>query len=304
MANLTANQHYVWQSYLRAWATPKKVWCKRSDQEEPFHTLPRNVGAGRYFYEFKELSALDLRYVEGVIRQSKDERLRNINRGWVESFQHTFAIRRALDGFVKSPEHRAELEAKLRGIEKTMGETFHTRIEGRASPILEALRKKDVGFLADQTAWVEFIFYLCNQYFRTAKLRNAMLALPNLLGHDISRTWPIEAFIYASNLGASFARQKSEYRIVFLSNKTDVPFIAGDQPVINLFGSQDAEVDFYYPLKPDLAMIYTANPSRYGGEYVELRRDEVESYNRRIYAASDTQIFGNDPAYLKALSAA
>ncbi|MBY2905730.1 DUF4238 domain-containing protein [Rhizobium leguminosarum] len=99
-----------------------------------------------------------------------------------------------------------------------------------------------------------------------------------------------------------FARQKSEYRIGFLRNKSDVSFITSDQPVINLLSTTDAEVDFYYPLKPDLAMIYTANLDRYGGEDAEIGRLSVESYNHRIFAKSDSQIYGNDPAYLKSLS--
>jgi hypothetical protein len=211
-------------------------------------------------------------------------------------------MRRELSDTSTSPEHRKKLESRLSEIERTMGETFHFHIEDRALPILNDLRKKDLGFLSNQKAWVDFVFYLCNQYFRTAKLRNAMLSIPNLIGHDVKRTWPIEAFIYASNLGASFARQKSTYRIVFLNNHSDVSFIASDQPVINLFGSSDPEVDLYYPLKPNLAMIYTANPSRYGAENIELGRFGVESYNHRLYAQSDTQIYGNDPTYLKELS--
>ena len=302
MGNVTINQHYVWRHYLEAWATPKKIWCKRTDKGEPFDVIPKKVGVERFFYEFFELSELDLRYIEGVIRQSKDERLQAINRGWLESFQTSFAMRRELSDTSTSPEHRKKLESRLSEIERTMGETFHFHIEDRALPILNDLRKKDLGFLSDQKAWVDFVFYLCNQYFRTAKLRNAMLSIPNLIGHDVKRTWPIEAFIYASNLGASFARQKSSYRIVFLNNHSDVSFIASDQPVINLFGSSDPEVDLYYPLKPNLAMIYTANPSRYGAENVELGRCGVESYNHRLYAHSDTQIYGNDPTYLKELS--
>jgi hypothetical protein len=49
MSDLTANQHYVCQHYLRAWRAPKKIWCKRIDQPEPFPTTPRNVGAERFF---------------------------------------------------------------------------------------------------------------------------------------------------------------------------------------------------------------------------------------------------------------
>ncbi|HYE28769.1 MAG TPA: DUF4238 domain-containing protein [Allosphingosinicella sp.] len=147
-----------------------------------------------------------------------------------------------------------------------------------------------------------FLDYISHQYFRTAKLRNAMLAIPNPLPHDMSRTWPVEAFIYATNLASSFMRQRREYRIVLLRNKSEVPFITGDQPVINLRGVDVEEVDLYYPLSPDLAMIFTADRTRYSGDDADLGRIAVESYNHRIYAKSGSQIYGNDPVYLASLA--
>lgn len=302
MSDLTTNQHYVWQYYLRAWRAPKKLWCKRIDKPEPFDTTPRNVGAERFFYEFHELTPEDLAYLETVILQSNDEGLRKLNRGWIESFQITFAIRKRLSGAEIDPEHRKELEAKLREVEKTMGESFHGATETRAIPILDALRRGDVSFYADEKASMTFIDYISHQYFRTAKLRNAMRAIPNPLPHDMSRTWPVEAFIYATNLASSFVRQRREYRIVLLRNKSDVPFITGDQPVINLREVDVEEVDLYYPLQPDLAMIFTADWTRYSSDGADVGRIAVESYNHRIYSKSDSEIYGNDPAYLALLA--
>lgn len=116
------------------------------------------------------------------------------------------------------------------------------------------------------------------------------------------RTWPVEAFIYATNLASSFVRQRREYRIVLLQNQSEVPFITGDQPVINLRGVDVERVDLYYPLRPNLAMILTADPTLYPGTGANLGRIAVESYNHRIFPKSDTQIYGNDPSYLKALA--
>lgn len=302
MSDLTANQHYVWQHYLRAWCAPKKIWCKRIDQSQPFDTSPRNVGAKRFFYEFHELTCDDLAYLEAVISKSNDEELQKLNRGWIESFQMTFNIRKRLSGYEIDPKIRTELESKLREVEKTMGETFHGATEDRAISILDALRKGNLSFYADEAGSFTFIDYISHQYFRTAKLRNAMLAIPNRLPHDMSRTWPVEAFIYATNLASSFVRQRHEYRIVLLRNKSDVPFITGDQPVINLLSVDVEEVDLYYPLKPDLAMIFTADRTRYSGDTADVGPISVEGYNYRIYAKSDSQIYGNDPAYLASLA--
>ena len=302
MSNITANQHYVWQYYLRAWAAPQQIWCKRIDQPDPFRTTPRNVASSRFFYEFYELTPADLDYLEGIIIKSNDKRLQETNRKWVEIFQTTFIIRKVLGGQTIASEYHDQLKTMLREIEKTMGEMFHGDIEKHAIPIINSLRNRDVSFYSDEQASINFVNYLSHQYFRTANLRNKMNAIHNPLAHDVKRTWPIEAFIYATNLAASFARQRIMYRIVLLRNNSDVSFITGDQPVINLCGPDDEEVDLYYPLKPDLAMIVTAKRSTYKKDEIDIGRLEVQHYNYKIFVKSDTQIFGNDPSHLKAVA--
>lgn len=302
MSDLTANQHYVWQHYLRAWRAPKRIWCKRIDQPEPFPTTPRNVGAERFFYEFQELTPDDLAYIETVIARSNNERLRDLNRGWIDSFQLTFRLRRELEGVALEPALRLELEQTLHDIDKTLGEAFHGATEVRAIPLIDALRGEDAAFYADQASAMTFIDFLSHQYFRTAKHRNSMRALPNPLPHDMERTWPVEAFIYATNLACSFVGRWRDYRIILLRNRSAIPFIAGDQPLINLCGIEVEQVDLYYPLKPDLAMIYTVDRNRYPHDAIDVGPIAVESYNHRIYAKSDTQIFGNDPAYLASMA--
>ncbi len=207
-----------------------------------------------------------------------------------------------MEGVAIKPELRIELEQALRDIEKTLGESFHGATEARATPLIDALRREDVAFYADQASAMTFIDYLSHQYFRTAKHRNSMLAIPNPLPHDMCRTWPVEAFIYATNLACSFVGQWRDYRIVLLRNRSDIPFIAGDQPLINLCGVEVERVDLYYPLKPHLAMIFTADRNRYADDAVDVGRISVESYNHRIYAKSDTQIYGNDPSYLASIA--
>jgi hypothetical protein len=301
MSALTANQHYVWQHYLRAWGTPKKIWCMRLGDAEPFHTSPRNVGSERYFYQFQELTSEDLTYLEQVISKSSDLQLQDINRGWITHFQRSFAIRKGLADRAIEPTLRQQLETELRAIEMTLGERYHGATEARAIPLLNALREGDASFYDDVDACANFIQFLTLQYFRTAKMRNAMVAIDHPLPHEMARTWPIEAFIYATNVGASLFRQRRECRIVFLRNRATIPLITGDQPVINLTGAEDEELNFYYPLTPGLAMIYTSDRRIYTTDQIEIGALAAERYNFRIYAKSDSQIYGNDPAYLKAL---
>ncbi len=49
-------------------------------------------------------------------------------------------------------------------------------------------------------------------------------------------------------------------------------------------------------------MIFTADRSHYPSEDLGLGPIAVESYNHRIYAKSDTQIYGSDPCYLASIT--
>jgi len=142
------------------------------------------------------------------------------------------------------------------------------------------------------------------QYFRTSKMRNVVTSLVNPLpGVDFRRTWHIESHIYASNLGASLYLDRAKYRIVFLRNGTNVPFVTGDQPIINLLNFSAKEVDLFYPLSPALAIIFAADKVKYPEKRRILSELEVEHYNFLIYQASDDQVYSNDPDYLASLMA-
>lgn len=299
MSNLPANQHYVWRHYLSAWATPTKVWCMRRGQTEPFLTSPRNVASERFFYEFHELTDHDRAYLERLISQASDMGLRELNRGWVRDFQMTFAIRRHLEKQDIDLALRQQLESELRKTEKTIGEQLHSATESRAIPILDALRRGDSAFYEDTNDCITFIQFITQQFFRTANLRNKMLAIKIPLPHDPRRTWPVEAFIYATNVGQSLFAQRDRYRVVFLRNRSEISFITGDQPVINLTGIEREDLNLFYPLTPDLAMIYTSDREHYPNDELDLSLIAVENYNFQIYTSSDSQIYGNNSKYLK-----
>ena len=302
MSDITVNQHYVWQHYLRAWTKRKKLWCKRVGSPEPFNTNPRNIGSERFFYEFQALSADDIAYLNELISRATSLRQRELNQGWIKSAQLSFDLRRKLNSINIKYQQREELEKELRKIEKTLGETLHGVTEELAIPILANLVEEDATFYQSVESRNNFINFISHQYFRTARMRNIITAIQNPLPHNIARTWPIEAFIYATNLAASLVGEGRQRRIVFLRNTSPVPFITGDQPVINLLGVNEEEVDLYNPLKPGLAIVFTANQLSFPSDHNNIGRFEVESYNHRIYAMSDSQIYGDNPAYLKAIA--
>jgi hypothetical protein len=303
VSTFVKNQHYVWRHYLSAWAEDDKIWCVRRPSKIAFPANLTKVGSETFFYRFHELDADDLAYLEGIISQTNSLGLEDLNRGWIELFQRTFAIKRALAERGAGSVRRAELDLQLDQMAKTIGEAYHTAVENRARPILAKLRAEDASFYDDVESVMDFIMFISHQYFRTANMRNLMYQLPRIIPHNAARTWPIESFIYATNVGASLFAQRGSYRIVFLENQTPVHFIAGDQPVINLNSHKDEHLCLFYPLSPALAMVLTAEPARFPKDRIQVSRFEAEGYNFAIYRKSDSQIYSNDRQYLQGIAA-
>jgi hypothetical protein len=80
--------------------------------------------------------------------------------------------------------------------------------------------------------------------------------------HDPRRTANILNHIYATKVGAELVRERKLYRIVFLKNETAVPFITGDQPVLNMLDPATTnDLELYYPLSSTLAIMLTKGAS-------------------------------------------
>lgn len=301
MSTLQKNQHYVWRHYLLAWARGNQVWCVRAPATTAFSPNVSNIGSETFFYRMSELDEADLAYLEGVVTRATRPELQELNRGWIDCFQQSFALRRLLAADDASEGIRAQLAQALDEIDKTIAERYHGSVEQRADPILVRLRQGDTAFYEDLNGALTFIEFLTHQYFRTARMRNLTSRLPKLVPHRPERTWPIESFIYATNVGASLVAQRQDYRITLLENATATPFVASDQPVINLNSHEDATLRLYYPLSPVLALVYHSDPARYPSARKTLSAFEVEFYNFELYRRSDSQMYCSDRSYLEAL---
>lgn len=299
---LSKNQHYVWQHYLRAWAVDGQVWCVRAPKKQAFRTNTSNIGSETYFYRVQELDEHDIAYLQALISRATAGELRDLNQGWLELFQMTFAIRKAIAGHGADAPLAAQLRSELDAIEKTMGERYHTGVEDKAVPILEALRAGDAAFYDDVNRTSDFVHFLTLQYFRTARMRNAATRIPLSVPWKPHRTWPIESLIYATNVGASLFAERERYGISFLENDSPVPFIAGDQPMVNLNRQTDQDLCLFYPVSPTMAVVYAADRERFPLGTSRIGAMGAGTYNFLLHVNSDSQIYGVDPAYLEGMA--
>ena len=166
--------------------------------------------------------------------------------------------------------------------------------------ILDDLRNSKCSFYEDDNACSKFLYFLGSQYFRTWKARcGAMICVPTQ-DHDPKRTAPIEMHIYASNLGMSLYATRKKRGIVFLENGSDIPFIAGDQPIFNVLDPFKTTMSSYTirHLQTRSSFEPGAGPRR---PFVGAMA--VKTYNHLLYRASDDQLYAYNGPYLKALAA-
>lgn len=81
------------------------------------------------------------------------------------------------------------------------------------------------------------------------------------------------------------------YRIVFLVNQTKYTFITSDQPIINTYENFAYNSELYYPLAPDLAMLFTNRDCYQKIEEIMLREFDVLEYNKLLAKNADRFIY-------------
>ena len=253
---VTRKQHYVWRYYLEAWQQEKGIInCLRDGKI--FSTNPQNVMAERDFYKLPRLTKADLKVFE-FFMQSTPPELREANLDFINKLalltnaNDLIQIREEISDDIKSYFQTVIIEAE---------EKLHERIENNALPILEELRQKQTKFLYNDKTAISFFDFIAHQYCRTKRIRESVgkILSNSFPNRDCSHLQNLLCHCFANNMGVSLFRDRNEFDIVFLDNTTDLGFITGDQPIVNLMGTRNGtppeELALYYPLAPDLAFI-------------------------------------------------
>jgi hypothetical protein len=161
-------------------------------------------------------------------------------------------------------------------------------------------RSCDLSFYADDNQCIPFLNYLSTQYMRTRGIKERVLSK----SPQLSRIWNIAIHMWASNVGCSFYLERKRRTLILVTNRTDVPFIAGDQPAINLKGTAPTppeNISIFYPIAPHAGLLIADvdEPPMFPAE--GLTRDQAVALNRRLFIASYKQVFGISPECLRAL---
>ncbi|EJR53758.1 DUF4238 domain-containing protein [Bacillus sp. FSL W8-0519] len=299
-------QHYVWRYYLTSWTDDsEKLSCLRNNNLFPAN--PKKIAKARDFYRLRDLSQDEIAIIEqGFINGYHTEEIQKINREWINVFTSIFRDKKVLE---QKGEWDDKKEAELDVHMNNLVEDFHSRIEDLALPYLDSLKNSNLDFLDSEISKFDFMFFLCLQYFRTNMMKNNILKsfesgsvpIPSTF---IENVWSVLYFIFATNLAVTLSSSNS-FRFLMLKNNSTIPFITGDQPVINTHANysvyeETKEFELYYPLTPSLALLITdSNNYNENQSIFEVQENEVTLYNNLIFNASYEQIFANNETVLK-----
>lgn len=313
MGDKVRRQHYVWRNYLRAWANEKDIiHCLRENRI--FSSNLMGVAQRRDFYRLQELDEDDIFWIERLLIKPSPEFLQPLHRNLLSMFNAPFKM---IEELKKRGIGGDEFEKQSDIIINNAHEKIHTIIEGQAIPWIEKLQNKDISFYQNDENRRSFLYFISTQYFRTNKIRTSMI---NQLSdstellkrapkefqskkYNIEKLWGIMIHILATNLSYNLSHLK--YKIVLIENDSSLPFITGDQPLINTFavgmqpGFTPKKLDFYYPISPSVAVWLTKNHKVPNSHILVQDEKEIDSYNRGIVSESIEQVYASSKNVLE-----
>lgn len=328
MENIKHKHHYVFQAYLKNWAKNKKISCYNFRDKKTFCTSSEKIANQHDFYKIRKINDDERKVLVLCVPLAPAEikPFENI----LAAYQEPIRMMKIAEEFKNIIEHQfhntnSKLEKSLNELIHTakvgvnnMIEDMYSEMESKAMQSIREIISGNLDFYYrpqtvmagindEMDSKIEFIYFVCVQYFRTKNMRQKfisnMIKIPSM---DFEKNgikkenidFENIAHLYFEFLSSRLADNlyTKQSHLTVLRNNTQVPFITSDQPVINLkadYKSQEdvKELIFYYPLSPAVAILLNdANRST----EIELTESEVNFYNEKIASASNEFIFSND----------
>ena len=297
---IARKQHHVWKSYLEAWATNKLIYCLQEGRV--FRPNLTGVAAQRDFHKLQPLNPSDIRAIKILIGASPPSS-RRVHENFIQMLSTAANMKADTPSYmIGDKDFENFLDEQIINCE----EQFQGRIETAAKPILDAIKLRDLSFYFNDKQCMRFLHYMCLQYFRTRAIKERVLdRVIDTAIFDVGKCWNVLRHIFAANVGATLFLERKNRKLLLLENVTEIPFITGDQPIINLcckatIAEAPDLLVLYYPLTPQLALILEECDMECGFD-LKVSANDVTKLNRAILSASFLQVFGNTECALTSL---
>jgi Protein of unknown function (DUF4238) len=300
-------QHYVWKAYLKPWARSGSIFLLR-DGVITSSGL-KKIASELDFYKLERLSVAERQFIYNAEIKNARPHLAKASKGWLDLFDLPFRCEDLIrkirqENPAVSPGVLESLNEQVSVAKHNLEEDLYAKVEAGANKYLAGLRRCDAAVVARDEDWLDFTYFLCLQYMRTAKRERAALAAAGL---RFRPTWQVLRHILASKMSWVMYAERSLWRLAFLESPASRSFVTGDQPILNTHameappGQEPSELELFYPLSPKVALLITDRAEVASGARVALDNSEVDSYNGFISLASLEQIYGNSREILATL---
>ncbi len=253
------------------------------------------IAQSRDFYRLKELTIREINLIKEAFIDISPDHLKELNAEWIKIFNHIFEARKMLEQHKLFDEQWNDF---IDVVCNNLEEEIHATIESESTKYLALLLNEDISFI-NTDDYFDFLHFLTTQYFRTNKAQSNVLSIADGVIENINleAVWSIVRHIIATNFAWNLYIRRDTMKLYLLKNTTSTELITGDQPIINTFAigrpaNQLVDnLELYYPLSPNLAILLSDRLLEHKQKTVKLRKQDVNSYNEKIAKNSHSQIY-------------
>ena len=291
--NPKRRHHTVWQQYLKAWTVDGVIWCLQNGRI--FCAGTPAIAVEKDFYKLQQLTPEDIDLIKLFFGQGHPLAVRN-HANFLNMVMAPFQLTHQVP-----KDKRPGIDRLLDQYASNVLEDYYSGIEASFIPLLERALGGDISFYDDDEDCIPFLNYLCTQYMRTKRAKQAVELCKADGSADISRVWNVIVPMAVTNIGADLFRDRKRRKLVVIQNLTSSPFITGDQPAINLKAAHarpPEHLSIYYPISPKVALILGEVDEEPPYRTEGLTAEQVATLNRMIVEASHQQVFANSEGAL------
>ena len=302
--DLTKRQHYVWRNYLKPWKLSENdagIWTLLKERSKVAIISLMDVGQGSYFYKVNKLQPYTIQLMDTMVSQSPFS---------IKPFlQDMLTLYKTYNSILEEVARRKtslddpDIAHAIKEIEINTYEHIEGKIELMGSDFLKCSSVQDFKRLMDNDKIEDSILFMCVQYGRTKKMR---INQESAFKDDekslslIRDAFPFSSLYFALGMCRDLILSNN-WRLIAVKNNTSIPFITGDQPIVNVAYNEETATGFelYYPTSPNTAIVLTTKDALDQFGEIMYNEDEVKAKNQIMYNNSLHHVFANNKLSLE-----
>jgi len=284
-------QHHVWQRYLKSWAVNNQLYCLSDNHI--FCTNTSNVAVERDFYKLYKVNSEDLNFIKMLAVEQSNQFTKKAHEEFLTLVTEPM---RFVENNIEKLHYDGDADELTDAYRTNVLEDYLSGIEDSFLPLLDLILNQNIGFYSNDESCVVFLQFICTNYMRTKGFKDTFTKeMKKKTKLNVETIWSILIHLLASNVGLHLYAERKKRKLVLVNNCTDVTFITGDQPIINLHAVKSqipSRLAFYYPISPRLALILGEQDEEPPYSTERITSAQVSELNAKILEACHSQVFG------------